>query len=124
VKETCDLHPRQLKQDLEKSMAGISCWFSETPDEMPLDSMCMLIRNARLVIVCMSNDFAADSRCCELFAYTKQIGGGGQYLIVTLGDSLDWQKSQVGALITHELFIKINNRERLVFRSISHTKKI
>ena len=110
-KESSALHPRQIRVDLEKS-ENLRCWFSERPNETALDSMSMYIRNARLVLVCLSNDFVSDQRCCELFAYTKQVFDMNRYLLVSLGESLEWQKSQVGALVTNEFFVKINNLER------------
>jgi len=99
---------------LEKS-ENLQCWYTERPSLVPVDSMSLLIRNARLVVVCMSDDFVADQRCCELFAYTKQLFGSNRYLLVALGESFEWMKSEVGSLITHEYFIKINNLERFVF---------
>lgn len=93
-------------------MCNVQCWYAERPDQVAIDTMSLLIRNARLVIVCMSDYFAIDQRCCELFAYVKQLVDASRYMLVALGESFEWQKSQVGALVTHELFIKINNLER------------
>lgn len=111
--ESSALHPRQIKVDLEK-LENVKCWLSERPDDVPLDTITLLIRNARLVVICISDDFATDQRCCELFGYTKQLFDANRYLLVALGESFEWQKSQVGALITNELFVKINNPERLI----------
>lgn len=114
AQEKFPVHPSQIKQDLEKS-ESVHCWCADRPDQVAVDTMSLLIRNARLVIVCMSDSFANDQRCCELFAYVKQLFDANRYMLVALGQSFEWQKSQVGALITHELFVKINKVERFIF---------
>ncbi len=103
------LHPRNIKIDLEKN--GFSCWFSETPEEITIDSMAILIRNSNLILFCLSDEFVSDKRCCELFNYAKSTLEKN-YILVLLGDSFEWQKSEIGALIAHEFFVKINKIER------------
>lgn len=103
------LHPRKIKIDMEKN--GFSCWFSETPEEITIDSLAILIRNSNLILFCLSDNFVNDKRCCELFNYAKSTLEKA-YILVLLGDSFEWQKSDVGALVTHEFFIKINKIER------------
>lgn len=106
---TSVIHPRQIKQDLDKN--GFTCWFSETPDQMSVDSMALILKNANLVVFCVSDNFANDERCCEFFTYSKNTLEK-PYVLVALGDSFEWMKTQLGAMITHELFIKINTVER------------
>ena len=103
------LHPRQIKQDLEKH--GFSCWYSETPDTVGVDEMAIIHRNSTLILYCITDNFCSDLRCSELFNYSKTILEKPDILVV-LGESFEWQKTQVGALIANEFFIKINTKER------------
>ena len=104
------LHPRQIKQDLEKK--GFSCWFTENPDLTNFDSTLLIIRNSSLILFCVSDNACQDDqKCAELFVYSKTVMEKN-YVLVALGPSLNWMKSQVGALITNEFFIKINTLER------------
>lgn len=103
------IHPRVIKQDLEKSQ--ISCWYTETPDSVSSDSMAIILRNSSLVLFCITDNFCHDTRCQELFEYSKSVLNK-PYVLVVLGSSFEWQKTQVGAQIAHEFFIKINTIER------------
>lgn len=125
--EKSALHPSRIKLDLEKN-ENVTCWCAGGSEEQQhdnieiptIDTMMLLIRNARLVIVCMSDYFAADQRCCELFTYVKLLYDTSRYMLVALGESFEWQKTEVGALVTHEFFIKINNLDRLVNFNINY----
>ena len=104
------LQPRQIKLDLEKN--GFSCWFTETPDSVNFDSTLLVIRNSLLVLFCVSDNACKDNqRCTDLFVYAKTVMEK-PYLLVALGNSMDWMRTQVGALITNEFFIKINTSSR------------
>ncbi len=112
IKDTQDakiLHPRQIKQDLEKE--GYKVWFSEVLESVKIDSLTLILRNSELVLYCMSNNFTSDKFCCEIFNYAKTVLNK-QHLLVALGESFDWQVTQVGSQVTHELFIKVNTIER------------
>ncbi|CAF0782367.1 unnamed protein product [Brachionus calyciflorus] len=103
------IKPRQIKIDLEKN--GFDVWFSETPDTTSIDSISLLIRNCSLVLFCITDNFCSDTRCTDLFNFVK-ITILKPYVLVVLGESFEWQKTQVGALITNEFFIKINTITR------------
>jgi hypothetical protein len=110
TQDSTQLHPRQMKQDLEKK--GFSCWFTETPDLTNFDSILLILRNASLVLFCVSDNACQDDqKCAELFVYSKNVMEK-PYILVALGNSMEWMKTQVGALITNEFFIKINTLER------------
>lgn len=109
TQDSTKLHPRQIKQDLDKN--GISCWYSEQPESYAIDSLTMLLRNSNIILYCLSDNFVEDKNCSQIFMYTKTILEK-PYVLVTLGESFEWQKSDVGALVTHELFIKVNKIER------------
>ena len=103
------LHPRIIKQDLER--LEFKCWFSEMPETVTLDSMAIVLRNASLIIFCLSDNFANDEKCIEIFNYAKGMLEKA-YLLVVLGRSMEWQKTNIGALVTDEFFVKINTIER------------
>lgn len=103
------LHPRIIKNDLTKS--GYSCWFTENPDSINVESVAVVLHSATLVLFCVSDNFVNDSACAQIFNYTK-INLNKAYILVALGESFAWQTSEIGALCTHELFVKINKIER------------
>ena len=103
------LHPRIIKQDLQG--LEYTCWFTEEPNLIAFDSMTIVLHNCKLIVFCISDNFVNDKTCCDLFNYAKQILDKG-YVLIVLGNSFDWMKSNVGALITHEVFIKINTIKR------------
>ena len=104
------LHPRQVKVDLEKQ--GYSVWFTETPDLITLESLMLIIRNATFVLFFISdNACESTQKCAEMFVYAKTVLEK-PYILVALGNSLEWMKTQVGALVTHEFFIKVNTSDR------------
>lgn len=103
------LHPRLIKSDLVK--ADYSCWFTETPDLVSLESIAIVLHSARLVIACISDNFVSDSVCAQIFNYVK-LTLNKPYVLVALGESFQWQKSEIGALVTDEFFVKINKKER------------
>lgn len=103
------IQPRQIKIDLEKK--NFLCWFSEAPDQISLDSMSILLKNSSLILFCITDNFCSDQRCVQMFNYVK-LNIMKPYILVVLGESFEWQKTQVGALITNEFFIKINTIAR------------
>ncbi|RNA35085.1 putative serine threonine- kinase pats1, partial [Brachionus plicatilis] len=92
------IQPRQIKTDLEKN--GITCWFSEAPDQVSIDSISVLLRNCSLVLFCITDNFCSDQQCVNMFNFVK-LNIMKPYVLVVLGDSFEWQKSQVGALVTN-----------------------
>lgn len=103
------IQPRQIKTDLEKN--NFTCWFSEAPDHASIASLSVLLRNCSLVLFCITDNFCSDQKCVNLFNFVK-LNIMKPYLLVVLGESFEWQKTQVGALITNEFFIKINTIPR------------
>jgi hypothetical protein len=91
------IHPRCIKQDLEKN--GFACWFSESPETVSIDTIAIVLRNSRLVLFCITDNFVNDKKCVEIFEYAKNILSKN-YMLVVLGQSLEWQKSNIGALTT------------------------
>jgi hypothetical protein len=73
------------------------------------------MRNASIILFCITDNFVNDSNCAEIFQYNKFILKK-PYILITLGESMEWQKSQIGAIIAHELFIKINTQDRYKIR--------
>jgi len=112
VKDTQDasiLHPKQIRQDLNK--AGYSCYFTQDSNQITLDSIATILHNTNLILICMSDNFVNDLQCAQIFKYIK-LNLNKSYVLVVLGDSFEWQTTEIGCLITHELFIKINKIER------------
>ncbi len=107
------VQPRRIKTDLEK--AGYLCWSSDDANSMKLDSLVLIMRNASILIFCLTDSFVNDSNCQQIFHYNKHVLRKS-YVLITLGDAVNWQTSEIGASITHELYIKINTIDRYKVR--------
>lgn len=108
------LHPRRIKIDLEK--AGYNVWYSENKEQFMLQSLALVLKNSRLILLCISDNFVNTKECVDIFHYIKSILSKG-YILVSLGQSLNWLTSPIGAYVSHEYFIKINTIERYESRS-------
>ncbi len=107
------VQPRRIKADLEN--LGFLCWHSEDPDKMKLESLILVMRNTSILMFCLTDDFVNDTNCQQIFYHNKYVLKKS-YVLVTLGDTLNWQASDIGATITHELYIKINTIDRYKVR--------
>lgn len=116
------IHPRSIKRDLET--AELKCWFTENPGSVPMEQMVIILRNASLVLYCMTDNFVNDAKCCEMFDYAKGVLNK-MHMLVVLGNSFDWQKTNIGAMVTDELFIKVNTLARFVqFKFIARVLQV
>ena len=89
----------------------LTCWFTENPESIRMDQIAIVLRNANLILYCMSDNFTANPQCCEIFNYSRNLLNK-PHLLVVLGNSLEWQKTNIGAMVTDELFIKVNTIAR------------
>jgi leucine-rich repeat kinase 2 len=63
--------PQLIKQDLVK--LEYSCWFSEKPQLVKLDAIALILRNASVVLFCISDNFVNDKTCVEIFHYARNV---------------------------------------------------
>ena len=101
-------HPRTIKVDLET--AGFQCWFSETPNLLPFDSLILALKSSKVILFCMSDNFVQDDICTKAFNYVKRILKKPYILLIT-GQSNIWKKSEIGAMVTDEVYVKLNKSE-------------
>ena len=103
------LQPRKVKADLEAKK--YHCWFSESPNLIPIDSLLFALKGSNLIIFCMSDNFVQDEHCTRAFNYVKRILNK-PYILLVVADGSKWQKSDIGAMVTNEVFIKVNTIDR------------
>jgi hypothetical protein len=108
------LHPKRIKLDLER--AGYNVWYSENQEQFKLKSLALILKNSRVILLCMSDNFVSTQECVDIFHYVKSILSTA-YVLISLGQSLNWLTSSVGAYVSQEYFIKINTIERYASRS-------
>ncbi|XP_055958975.1 uncharacterized protein LOC130014108 [Patella vulgata] len=110
-KETGDkINPKWLKDDLEK--AGHSCWFNSDMRTVGINEMTLALKNCKVVLALISDNFERDEKCRDLLLYTID-GLTKQYVIAPIGNSLAWFKTDLGMRIgQQEQMIMIKSKQR------------
>eukprot|EP00730_Choanoeca_flexa_P001433 TRINITY_DN10632_c0_g1_i9.p1 TRINITY_DN10632_c0_g1~~TRINITY_DN10632_c0_g1_i9.p1 ORF type:complete len:719 (+),score=189.70 TRINITY_DN10632_c0_g1_i9:57-2213(+) len=99
--------PIQIRQELDK--ADLSVWEpQEHPDHTP-GTLAQAIQGCKVVVACVSNEFAADSQLRGLFQFAKKIANKPVIPVVVGAGSWDWQATVVGFLIAGELYINMQD---------------
>jgi hypothetical protein len=116
-----DLHPRAIKVDLEVN--GFSCWFTETPNSLAFDSLILGLKSSKVIIFCMSSNFVQDQLCIKTFNYVLRILKKS-YILIVIDNGKSWQKSEIGAMVTDELYLKFNKIDQYKTRLVDLIEKI
>ncbi|EDQ86872.1 uncharacterized protein MONBRDRAFT_27923 [Monosiga brevicollis MX1] len=89
--------PRQIRSDIEA--AGLSCWVPEEHPGVSIAHMTRALRGAKVVVACVSNEFAMDKDTRNLFQFAKKTARKPCIPITTV----------VGFLISGELYINFQD---------------
>ncbi|XP_012936376.2 uncharacterized protein LOC106011403 [Aplysia californica] len=104
------INPAWVKRDLEK--AGLSCWFSDDMDNTLVEDVMMALKNCKIVVALVSDNFESDDKSHDLLLYTMDTLSKN-YIIVVVGDSLAWQNTDLGMRIgKQESMVMIKNKSR------------
>ncbi|XP_013415785.1 uncharacterized protein LOC106177527 isoform X2 [Lingula anatina] len=101
--------PKDICRDLEDS--GYRCWFPEDPSSQSLEATAIALRDARIFLACISDNYIEDGECCTMFKYATTTLKKNIVLVV-LGNSMDWQTSQIGLLVAGELYVNMQQKDR------------
>eukprot|EP00049_Salpingoeca_infusionum_P024611 m.16378 g.16378 ORF g.16378 m.16378 type:complete len:801 (-) comp7072_c0_seq1:398-2800(-) len=107
--ESVTTDPRRIKDDLRAR--GFSCWDADdTPDNGAPEQIALAMRNCKVVVACISNEYAADSSCRTQFQFAKKMLKKPVVPIIVGAGAWDWQATVVGLLIAGELFISFQDQ--------------
>ncbi|XP_060554389.1 uncharacterized protein LOC132715413 [Ruditapes philippinarum] len=99
--ETDKLPPKLIYEDIIKW--GYTCWFSEDMNNVSAVDMTAAIKNCKVLIALVSDEFERDAKCRDLFLYAKDTMNKDVITIV-LGESMEWENKDLG--------MKIGKQER------------
>ncbi|XP_013397728.1 probable serine/threonine-protein kinase pats1 [Lingula anatina] len=113
--------PVDVCRDLEE--AGYRCWFQEDPSSQSLEVTAIALRDARVFLACISDNYIEDQDCCAMFKYActtlrKSI------VLVVLGDSMNWQTSQIGLLVAGEVYVNMQQKDKYTSKLEELAKKL
>ncbi|GFN82127.1 leucine-rich repeat serine/threonine-protein kinase 1, partial [Plakobranchus ocellatus] len=104
------VNPEQIKRDLEAG--GLTCWFSNAMGETPIDEIMLALKNCKVVVALVSDNFESDTNSHDLLLYTLDTLNK-DFVIIVIGDSMDWQNTDLGMRIgKHEEMVMVKNKSR------------
>ena len=72
-------------------------------DAVSPTDIAVAVKNCRVLIACVSNNFEQDSHCRDIFLHAKDTMDK-ELIVVVLGDAIDWQDTDMGIKIgQHEV---------------------
>ena len=127
LESLCD--PREIADNLQKK--GLKIGFRKTANSEDLRKTAVMIKNAKVFVACISDEYVANNECRMEFQYAKTTLGIPVVPLVVGDGSFDWTMSVVGMLIAGELYIHFKDRsvETMKFNELltalnSHFDKI
>ncbi|KAK0062250.1 hypothetical protein Bpfe_008351, partial [Biomphalaria pfeifferi] len=104
------INPEQIFQDLEASQ--LKCWFSSDMDSVSEQNVMLALKNCKVVVALVSDNFERDEKSNAHLLYTMDTLQK-DCTIVVIGESLDWQKTDLGMRIgKQEEMIMVRNKSR------------
>lgn len=84
---------------------------------MSVVDMTAAVKNCKILIVLISDEFERDSKCHDLFLYAKETMNK-DIIIVVLGESLEWENKHLGMKIGKQEVCLLSCIELGLFRKI------
>ncbi|XP_070196653.1 uncharacterized protein [Littorina saxatilis] len=112
--ETDKINPAWVKDDLEKDgeKEGYSCWFPEDVESTSVEDMMMSLKNCKLVVALVSDNFERDKKSNDMLMYTMDTLNK-DYIIVVIRPSLNWINTNLGMRIgKDEVMVMIKTKDR------------
>ncbi|KAL4230338.1 hypothetical protein ACF0H5_010721 [Mactra antiquata] len=108
--ETEKLAPALIRDDILGW--GYSCWFSNDMNTVDVVEMTSAIKNCKILLALVSDDFERDSKCRDMFLHAREVMNK-DIIVVVLGESMEWQNKDLGMKIgtqERKLMAKTKNR--------------
>jgi len=99
--------PRRIFSDLQ--LSGFKVWFSVDPMSVSIEQVALTMREAKVVVFCLSGEFVIDERCRKLFQLAT-VSMQKSIQVIMLGDGLKFlQTSDIGIQVSTEVYINMTN---------------
>ncbi|XP_033749950.1 uncharacterized protein LOC117334433 [Pecten maximus] len=109
------IHPADVYADLENE--GYTCYFPQGKDLSSREEMAQRLVHASVFLVFISNNYAADTVCCDMYKYAVNTMKK-MTICVTVGENFNWQGSTtLGVFISDVIFVNMTNSKKSVYKS-------
>jgi hypothetical protein len=111
------IKPSTLVEAIRKE--GYKVWYSTKPKEVKIENIALLIKESKMVILCMSDSFSQDEKCIEVFELVKNIIRKN-YLLVELGSfgSHKWLENHLFVSVCSDFRIIMQDKNRYAVKLV------
>ncbi|PVD34730.1 hypothetical protein C0Q70_06007 [Pomacea canaliculata] len=112
--ENDKIHPAWIHADLEKDgeKDGYSCWFPENVQNISVEDLMMQLKNCKLVVALVSDNFERDQKSNDMLMYTMDTLKKA-YIIVVIRPDMAWENADLGMRIgRQEVMVMIKTKDR------------
>ncbi|XP_064619612.1 uncharacterized protein LOC135483043 [Lineus longissimus] len=102
--------PRKVKTNITD--AGYTCWFESATAKDGLEERILALRDAKVFVAMISNNYVNDKDCCILFKFARVVLKK-PLVLVTVGPPVahDWKQSTIGMLVANEGYCNMQREE-------------
>ncbi|KAL3880394.1 hypothetical protein ACJMK2_032638 [Sinanodonta woodiana] len=90
---------------------GYKCWFSEDPDNIRAEDIIIAIKNCKVLIACLSDNFEKDKIYRDIFIFAKETMNK-DIISAVLGESFAWRETDLGMKCGEERQLMIKTLSR------------
>ncbi|XP_053405100.1 uncharacterized protein LOC123566493 [Mercenaria mercenaria] len=108
------IHPATVCEDLQA--VGYKCWFAAPGKTYSIEEMARALTDASVVIAFISNDYAKDEDCVNIFKYAR-LTLRKPMIVVAVGDGFEWKQSKLGILLSDEVYVNMIKSKKEVYQS-------
>ncbi|XP_062577173.1 uncharacterized protein LOC134239045 [Saccostrea cucullata] len=104
-----EVHPFKIKEDL--SHWGFSVFMHDDINTADLSELTLAVKNCKVVVCCVSDQFERDEKCRDMFLYCKE-QLFKKTAIAVIRDSLEWKNTEMGMKIGQPKMCMIKTPDR------------
>ena len=107
--DTSSLDPNRLKNDLADEGYNIFCP-TKTNAKVDIERQMVMIKNCKLFLLLVSDNYARNEHCLNLFYYAKKTLRK-PIMVVVVGSTRNWQNSEIGFVIgPSEIYVNMSQK--------------
>ncbi|XP_064618850.1 uncharacterized protein LOC135482601 [Lineus longissimus] len=102
--------PRDVRNSLVA--AGYKCWFEENTEKDVLEERMLALRDAKIFLCMISNNYTKDPDCCNSFKFARTVLRKPMVIVLVGQRGVHtWKESALGMLISDEIYINMQRVE-------------
>lgn len=103
------IDPFKIREELKNW--GFSVYMHDDLETAKLDELTLAVKNCKVVVCCVSDQFEQDEKCRDMFLYIKE-QLFKKFAIAVIRESLQWKHSELGMKIGQPKMCMIRTPER------------